>query len=153
MTNKMLYKLSELPDKFKEVLLPPRPMIEKGWGGHIEDGKCFGETIVWHKKSCFEDPERWEVGTVKVLNIHKNMRLSLHFHIKKTEIFYCTFGAFLVTLVKDGEMINVLFKEGETMLIKPGMVHRMTGIDDVNLLLEVSTEDFVTDSYRIEKGD
>lgn len=141
---------------FGKIKLRKRDMIPKGWGAFIDksDFSKIGEILVWHNKYRFMSPqEDFEVGTVKLLYIEKDKKFSLHFHVKKTEIFYCIKGSFLVRLIADGEEENILFEPGESMLILPGMVHQMTGLEEENILLEVSTVDKKYDSYRIQKGD
>jgi hypothetical protein len=43
--------------------------------------------------------------------------------------------------------------EGEAILLRPGDVHRFTGLADETWIFEFSTQHFDTDSHRIQKGD
>ena len=44
-------------------------------------------------------------------------------------------------------------RPGDTLLLKPGMVHRFTSLDGDAHIFEFSTQHFDEDSHRIEKGD
>lgn len=134
---------------FSHCFLGGRKVVEKGWGGTTIDGRKIGEVFVYHNPVV----EGFPVGTVKLLFIEQSKKLSLHFHIQKTEIFYCVCGEVEVTLIKDGETKIVTMKQHDAMIILPGMIHSMCGIGEQNILLEVSTLDYSCDSYRISKGD
>ena len=43
--------------------------------------------------------------------------------------------------------------EGEAILLKPGMVHRFTGLAEETLIFEFSTQHFDSDSHRVVPGD
>jgi len=143
---------------FKKTILNSSRYVKKGWGYKLKHFfsagskvlSNIGEVFVYHK------PDHQEIltpETVKILYIDKNKTLSTHFHVKKTEIFYCVHGCFKITLISDGETKTFRFNQGQSMLIRPGMVHAIAGLDDKNILLEVSTLDTPEDSYRIKKGD
>jgi len=159
----------------KKCAIAPRIFIEKGWGvklrksappftqterlkNHTSDD-LVGEVFVYHKDHPGSDGIHshfnpvFEVGTVKLLYVAKNKKLSLHFHKEKEEIFYMVKGALSVTLISDGKKDVIKFEEGDTLYIPPCMVHQMKGLQKENILLEVSTKDEKIDSYRIEKGD
>lgn len=139
-----------------KILIPHYEI--KGWGienllGH---GERVGEVYAWHSDSDFEykKHEDLRVKTVKVLYFGKDKRLSLHFHREKEEIFYCAYGNIeVVTISKDGKKSIDMMQPGDRIFIPRCMPHRMRGINDVNILVEVSTLHKDEDSYRIEKGD
>ena len=154
--------------------ITPRICEEKGWGvilpgyynnwcgRRIATGSRIGEVFAYHKNSPsiysnLNDQgicnPNFEVGTVKILYIARDKKLSLHFHLDKEEIFYMVTGDIELTLISNGIKQISRFSKGESLLIKPGMVHQMKGLSDENILLEISTLDCPNDSYRIEKGD
>ena len=164
---------------FDKISIAPRIIVEKGWGffaarqrhlspfvtqkgDKIEDSSSIGEVFIYHKyhpqdlygrkKDDFDNPN-FEVGTVKALYIGKGKRLSHHFHIEKTEIFFLAKGELIIDFTFDGNVETVNMKEGDSLIIKPGLVHSMKGVEEENILIEVSTTDTPEDSYRIKRGD
>ena len=148
-------------DDFK-IDLPRAKMEVKGWGvdgtyGLIDKSGSshvrIGEVYAYH--GCEEDREyRLSVETVKVLYFSKDKKLSLHFHGKKDEIFVCALGAIeLETISPSGKTEYRILKPGHRVFIPKFMPHRMKGLEDINILVEVSTHHEDDDSYRIEKGD
>lgn len=154
----------------------PRMFVKKGWGklfrkttpplidfagkDHDPENDLVGEVFVYHPVNhtpfnhvYYKHPTNFKVETVKILYIDKDKKVSLHFHISKREIFYLVKGELEVTLISDGQEDTISFKEGDTLCINPGMVHQMKGLEEENILLEVSTLDQASDSYRIKKGD
>jgi len=109
--------------------------------------------------------ERWlhndELYCGKILVVHEGKRCSLHYHQLKTETFYVQQGRIRMELtdLKAGrETPPVILEEfemgpGDTLLLKPGMVHRFTSLDGDAHIFEFSTQHFDADSHRIEKGD
>lgn len=133
--------------------------VSKGWapdnGATLDDGskRNVGEVFVYHRP--FEsESEQIQVDTVKLLYIAEGKRLSRHYHVKKSEFFHLVKGELLVELWdKNGKLKEVTMKENDKMFIPAGQQHRMTGLVEESILLEVSTLDEPGDSYRIEKGD
>lgn len=122
----------------------PINIVEKGWGWEI-----------W-----LDNTPRY---CSKFLLVEKGKRCSLHYHIKKFEMFHLIYGE--VCLELEGEEINLTPFEG-IVDIDPHENHRFTGISENciyvpalreifegSMILEVSTEHFEDDSIRIEKGD
>lgn len=126
----------------------PSLCIQKGWG-RSEDG--LGEYFAYHQP---QEGFPLAVETVKILYFAKDKKLSRHFHVKKTEYFILIKGCLKIEL---WDRVNKLstFKLSplDKILIRPGWQHRMTGLEEENILLEVSTLDHSDDSFRIEKGD
>jgi mannose-6-phosphate isomerase-like protein (cupin superfamily) len=154
-------KLNELRTypQFSDCVQAPRPILSKGWGS---------ETFVFHQAPlCSEyDGKKvskleknpiftkdLDVKTVKILSVEKGKRGSVHFHMNKDEIFYVLQGQLDILLIKDGFNLVLCLVEGDCIRVRPGVVHQITGVDDTNKLLEVSTLDSASDSYRIERGD
>lgn len=71
-------------------------------------------------------------------------------HRDKTETFYVVKGNFDIVLVDmvEESFETVWLREGQTLDIKPYLYHRIMGIREENVLLEVSTHDEPEDSYR-----
>ena len=80
----------------------------------------------------------------KILEIKRGFRTSLHYHKKKKESLYLLEGKLKVTHSK-GEF---MLKEGETLTLTPGDIHRFYAQTDVKFF-EVSTSD-LTDVVRVE---
>lgn len=108
--------------------------------------------------------ERWlhndELYCGKILVLKGGKHCSLHYHKLKTETFYVAKGRLQMELtdlenaLKTPPEIREIFhmSEGDTLLLKPGMVHRFTGIADETLIMEFSTQHFDEDSYRVVGG-
>jgi oxalate decarboxylase/phosphoglucose isomerase-like protein (cupin superfamily) len=128
----------------------PTTIVNKGWG-RKKDGA--GEVFAYHVPD--EHPHHiLNVETVKLLHIQKGKRLSRHFHVNKREIFVLACGHLKVEIWDPNGVLHVIDMVPDTkLIIEPGWQHRMTGVEENNILVEVSTLDRQSDSYRIEKGD
>jgi mannose-6-phosphate isomerase-like protein (cupin superfamily) len=87
----------------------------------------------------------------KLLHLRKGESLSLQYHRVKDETIMLQSGRLLFeTRPKDvsGELRKVEMKPGDVFHITPGTLHRMTGIEDCDIL-EVSTPE-LDDVVRIE---
>ncbi len=120
--------------------------VEKGWGSleHDDHAKFIGEVI-------FKPFFRLE--TAKLLYFAAGKKLSKHFHVDKAEIFYLVYGELEVKFWdKQSKLHEFALFPGDSVYVPRGLVHQMIGVDD-SAMLEVSTLDTPSDSYRIEKGD
>ncbi len=109
--------------------------------------------------------ERWihndEMYCGKILVVRAGKHCSLHYHKLKTETFYIQSGHVQMELtdlesaLQKPPVIREIFelRTGDAMLLKPGMVHRFTGITEESLIFEFSTQHFDEDSHRIVRGD
>ena len=109
--------------------------------------------------------ERWihndELYCGKLLVVNQGKQCSLHYHKLKTETFYITKGRVRMELTdvvganRQPPLIREVFemKEGDSILLKPGMVHRFTSLEGDAHIFEFSTQHFDEDSHRIVKGD
>ena len=105
----------------------------------------------------------------KILHFVKGRSCSMHFHVKKTETFYVSFGEIYVEylynnvlaeeiLDESGEQSvfdacsSKVLKEGDYFHLEPRLVHKMTALKDSEII-EFSTTDYSDDSYRLIKGD
>lgn len=109
--------------------------------------------------------ERWihndELYCGKILVLKVGRCCSLHYHRLKTETFYIQSGRLkmeLTDLAAASQDPPIILEEfemsaGDAMLLKPGMIHRFTGIAPETWVFEFSTQHFDSDSHRIQKGD
>ena len=87
----------------------------------------------------------------KLLIVNKDHYCSLHYHKLKEESFFVQAGKILFEYsyppyqLIDQKILSV----GESVHIEPLTAHRFTAIDDT-LILEVSSQHFDEDSYRLE---
>jgi mannose-6-phosphate isomerase-like protein (cupin superfamily) len=105
--------------------------------------------------------ERWlhndEMYCGKILVLHGGKHCSLHYHKLKTETFYVAQGHLQMELTDlenallTPPVIREVFemRAGDTLLLKPGMVHRFTGLAPETQIFEFSTQHFDDDSYRV----
>lgn len=155
-TQKNLTDLSLGEEDLSEDKYPSEnQQIQKGWApaqrfGSIE--KRIGEVFAYHRRDEKSD-HRINVDTVKILYFEKDRKCSLHFHKVKDEFFVCAYGQFLIEIIENGKKFEKNLTVGNRLFIPNCTPHRITGVEDVNILIEVSTEDKPEDSYRIEKGD
>lgn len=133
-------------------------IYEKGWGHE--------EWIVNSDKYCG-----------KILVLKKGKKCSVHYHKIKDETFHILSGLIIlevfpvsilnwieITPEKSkysldelslylGDVKKIKMKKGDTFHLKPGLPHRFLGVDDESQILEVSTQHFEEDSYRVMPGD
>ena len=81
----------------------------------------------------------------KKLILNKGKRCSLHYHKNKDETFYIDSGEVLMEIGDDKKIM----KQGESVLIKPEVKHRFSGLKD-SMIIEISTHHEDLDSYREE---
>ena len=103
--------------------------VEKPWGYELH----------WAKT------ERY-VG--KVLHIRAGHALSLQYHNRKDETIYLYAGKMLFEIERNGELTQVEMHPGDSVHVTPKTVHRMTAMEDCDVL-EVSTPE-LDDVVRLE---
>ena len=85
----------------------------------------------------------------KVLHVNKGEALSLQFHERKDEHQYVIRGAVDVELGFEGaELTTRRMQAGDTLHITPGTRHRITAVEDTDIV-EVSTPE-LDDVVRLE---
>ena len=126
------------------VCATPKPDLIKGWGSEEWVYQYDDET------NC----QRIPVETVKILNFIKGKRLSLHQHMEKSEYFFILSGLFYIEILDLTTQIHHSFylKQGERIFVPRGLFHRML-CEESGSILEISTLDKPSDSYRLIKGD
>jgi mannose-6-phosphate isomerase-like protein (cupin superfamily) len=104
----------------------------------------------WGKEIWIHNSEKY---CGKILEINKGCYSSLHFHLKKTETWYVLSGELLMDYydLKSAEKKQMMLSEGIVVDIDPGVVHKLTALAD-SRIIEVSTQHFEDDSYRIQKS-
>lgn len=101
--------------------------------------KPWGYEIIW------AHTERY-VG--KILHINKGESLSYQYHVVKDETVRLLSGLLEMDVERDGQRGKLRLAPGECLHIVPGMKHRMTAIEDCDVL-EVSTPE-LDDVVRLE---
>lgn len=116
-----------------DLIEPQR--IDKGWGYEI--------WLVNNNKYCG-----------KILHFYKMGQFSMHYHMKKDETWYIKEGEFLFKWI---DTVNADVKEvkldiGKSIRIPIGLPHQLIALTEGEII-EISTEHFEDDSYRVIKGD
>ena len=106
-----------------------------------------GQTITkpWGYEIIWAHTERY-VG--KILHINKGEALSYQFHRVKDETIRLLSGALEMDVETNGERSKLRLSPGECLRIAPGMKHRMSAVEDCDVL-EVSTPE-LDDVVRLE---
>jgi mannose-6-phosphate isomerase-like protein (cupin superfamily) len=109
----------------------------KGWGKEI--------WIVNNNKYCG-----------KILEFNNMKKFSMHYHYNKDETWYVLSGDFTFRYI-DGTNANVISRSlsiGDVIRILPGCCHQLECTSDTGgKILEISTQHFEEDSYRVMGGD
>jgi quercetin dioxygenase-like cupin family protein len=103
--------------------------VEKPWGYELH----------WAKTDRY-------VG--KVLHVMAGHALSLQYHNVKDETIYLYSGRMLFEIERDGVLTRQEMRPGDKVHVVPKTVHRMTAIEDCDIL-EVSTPE-LDDVVRLE---
>ena len=93
--------------------------VEKPWGYELH----------WAKTDRY-------VG--KVIHVNKGHALSLQYHTVKDETIFLWSGKILFEIEENGELVSREMLPGESVHVTPPTVHRMTAIEDSDIM-EVST--------------
>jgi len=101
--------------------------------------KPWGHEIIWAHTDRY-------VG--KILHINHGESLSYQFHRVKDETIRLLSGVLEMDIETNGERRKVRLVPGEGLHIVPGMKHRMTAVEDCDVL-EVSTPE-LDDVVRLE---
>jgi mannose-6-phosphate isomerase len=103
--------------------------IEKPWGYELH----------WAKTDRY-------VG--KILHVNAGHALSLQYHNKKDETMYLYSGRMVLETEQEGQLVKWEMTPGDSVHITPKTVHRITAIEDCDVL-EVSTPE-LDDVVRLE---
>jgi mannose-6-phosphate isomerase-like protein (cupin superfamily) len=115
------------------VDIKPPKKVEKIWGYELwihNDSDYCGKLLVFTKQG---------------------NKFSMHYHLKKKETWYVQEGGFDFHWidVENGKRKRKIIKEGDSVLIERGQPHQLIALADNSTIVEVSTEHFDEDSYRI----
>ncbi len=105
------------------------PRIDKPWGYELH----------WAKTDRY-------VG--KIIHIDKGHALSLQYHNTKDETIMLLSGKLLFEIQEHGQLVKHEVAPGRPFHVTPGTVHRMTAIEDCDVV-EVSTPE-LDDVVRLE---
>ena len=84
----------------------------------------------------------------KIIHVNKGHALSLQYHSVKDETIFLWSGRLLFEIEVDGKLTGRDMSPGEAVHITPGTVHRMTALEDSDIL-EASTPE-LDDVVRLE---
>ncbi|MBF8299848.1 MAG: cupin protein [Acidobacteria bacterium] len=84
----------------------------------------------------------------KILHVKAGHALSLQYHNRKDETIYLYSGNMLFEIEENGTLTKREMKPGDVFHVTPNTVHRMTAIEDCDVL-EVSTPE-LDDVVRLE---
>lgn len=109
--------------------------IPKGWGHEL--------ILVNNEKYCG-----------KILSFKEGCQFSMHYHMIKQETWYVQKGGFIFTWIdtNKGENRHKELRVGDVVTIPVGLPHQLLAITDGEII-EISTQHFDNDSFRILKGD
>tara|TARA_Y100001973_G_C5167520_1_gene317050 strand:- start:503 stop:874 length:372 start_codon:yes stop_codon:yes gene_type:complete len=90
----------------------------------------------------------------KILRFNKDASFSMHYHILKEETWYLAKGKMALSYynLENADKLGRIIIAGDVVHIQPNIPHKLTALEESEVI-EVSTEHFEQDSYRVEKGD
>lgn len=92
----------------------------------------------------------------KLLQFDEYKKCSFHYHKIKLEHFYVSKGSFLMKFGWSddiNESREILLNVGDVFYVPTGLRHQMIAQENGGELIEISTQHFEDDSYRVIKGD
>ena len=113
--------------------------------------KCCEIRKGWGKEMIITNNELY---CGKILMFKKGCKFSMHYHLIKDETWFIAEGEFLYRWI-DTETADIYeeeLKPGDVVRQLPGQPHQLMAHTDGSII-EVSTEHFDDDSYRVSKGD
>lgn len=115
-----------------EKLVPKR--VEKAWGYEL--------WMVNNNKYCG-----------KILHFSASYKFSMHYHMIKDETWYVNRGKFIFRWIdtKNADIITEELNVGDCIHIPKGLPHQLEALEEAEII-EISTEHFEEDSYRVIKG-
>lgn len=126
---------NEPTEPIEPISLPRPETHSKGWGSEL--------WIVNNEKYCG-----------KILEFKEGGQFSFHYHMSKTETWYVLSGSFYLKIMdlEKGKAMEFSIGEGTTVHIPNGNPHQLYCLK-AGKILEISTQHFESDSYRIAPGD
>ena len=102
--------------------------------------------------------EKWIVNKdkycLKILSFNAGSSFSMHYHILKEETWFVLKGTLQLEFfdLSNAKREVKILNEGDVVDIKPNIPHKLSALK-ASEIIEVSTEHFEYDSYRVEPGD
>ena len=84
----------------------------------------------------------------KIIHVNADHALSLQYHERKDETILVWAGRVVLEVKEDGQLVQREMVSGESIHLAPGTVHRITAIEESDLV-EVSTPE-LDDVVRLE---
>ena len=105
----------------------------------------------------------------KILHLNQGGFCSMHAHLRKLEDFFVLSGRVWletqqgfwmpdeqyqpqIKAVEGSPIVGRMLRPGDVVNIGRGMLHRFTGVDRDSALMEISTQHFDDDSYRLTES-
>jgi len=90
----------------------------------------------------------------KILHFKEGAKFSMHFHMEKDETWFVNFGSFILKWIdtNNADVYEEHLSYGNVIHIHPGLPHQLIAKTEAEII-EVSTQHFDHDSYRVWKGD
>ena len=102
--------------------------------------------------------EKWIINKkeycLKYLYFREGCKFSMHFHVQKDETWNVDSGIFLLKYIctDNAEMCEMILQSGDTIHIPKYQPHQIICMES-GRIIEVSTQHFEEDSFRIIPGD
>jgi mannose-6-phosphate isomerase-like protein (cupin superfamily) len=91
---------------------------------------------------------------MKFLRFAQGAKGSMHFHVKKHETWYIQTGKIALSVIntETAKMSTVILCAGDVVDIPKLNPHQVEALEDT-IIIEISTQHFDDDSYRVASGD
>ena len=122
---------------------------------NIIDYKIDAPIVVnktWGREVWLFNDEKLNVCT-KLLEIQKDTGFHFHFHLEKSESFFCNEGRVKYFEVNPAtrEINSCILEKGNSIFIKKGTIHSLLALEN-SVVIETSTFHQDSDSYRTHKN-
>mgnify|MGYP000436041211 FL=1 len=110
--------------------------VEKLWGYELwihNDSQYCGKLLVFPKSGA---------------------HFSMHYHMIKNETWYVQSGSFEFHYIdtEHAKRVRNIIKTGDVVYIQKGLPHQLMALTEGAVIMEVSTEHFDEDSYRVYRN-
>ena len=106
----------------------------------------------WGSELWFQNNSKYCGKQLEVFRKYWSSKGLFHFHKIKDETFFVVEGTLLLHIIdRNGDLKPIVLSKGDSFRIRPYMKHRFTAINcEKCIFIEVSTQHFEEDSYRVE---
>lgn len=117
--------------------------VPKGWGYELHIANQKNNPSISEKGYC-----------LKFLVFDKANKGSMHFHGLKHETFYILNGKFTLKYIDPAtaDELSMTLEEGDIVVLPPLNSHQIICETGTGTIVEASSPDHATDSYRVAKG-